>query len=165
MSAIFPSCSGNPGMRGCGSAGRQALLGFPLRQETAEQPLARALLSPRASVPPWLLSLGNSLCCPSPSPLRQLLCPSPPPQPPPPSRPAPRTCKRQSPPAPSTGLLGQNQGGWGFWRGRCNAETTWRGRMGITLEGREREVHSLKKKKKKNQSAFVSSAAGGTTFY
>lgn len=62
-------------------------------------------------------------------------------------------------------LSGQGQEGWGrelggwFWGGRCNAETAWRGRMVSTLEGQEREVHSLKK------SAFVISAAGGTTFY
>ena len=38
-------------------------------------------------------------------------------------------------------LLGsQNQGGRGFRRGGCNAETAWRGRRGITLEGRQREV-------------------------
>lgn len=75
----FPQLFRKPWDVGMWERGRQALLGFPLHQETAEQPLARALLSPRASLPPWLLSLGNSLCCPSPSPLRQPLRPSPPP--------------------------------------------------------------------------------------
>lgn len=56
---------------------------------------------------------------------------------------------------------GMRQGTRGVWRGGCNAEIAWRGHMGITLEGQEREVHSLKRKK----SAFLISAAGGTTFY
>lgn len=159
MSAIFPSCSGNPGMWGCGSAAdKHCWASHSIRKPPSSPSHVRS--SPpvprcRPGSSPWetaFAALPRHRCI--------NLCA----HLPPPCRPAPCTCKCRSPPAPSTGLLGQNQGGWGFWRGRCNAEAAWRGRMGITLEGREREVHSLKKKIIK-KSAFVSSAAGGTIFY
>lgn len=167
------------------------MLGFPLCQETAEQPLARACASShtlhcRPSSSPWegvFAALPHyhyiSLCAHLPPTTSFPPCSSPV-QTPEPTRPKggqvdlgphpPHEIEQAatellststvSPCAAQHWVLSQNQGGQGFWRGGCDAETAWRGHTGIALEGQEREVHSLKKKK----SGFGIGAAGGATF-